>query len=244
MKCELGADCVQFQRHQINTNQRISNIVLWLKQRLKRNLKQKISTLTIKVIYNNTKQESIIKKTIHIIEFGWLSVTINEIIKPFSASIDTSRNLNIILDISCSNCEISYIEGRHPIMVLTLEKKRKKRLKRSLNACSSKNNECCLEEIFLDTVSLQWDWIIQPTEFYARQCSGSCRYSLPKLSHRKMNHDSGVGKTLAYFQNKVKSTDFCCVARGREKLELLYFNHQGLVMREEIDWSASSCICL
>ena len=118
----------------------------------------------------------------------------------------------------------------------------KSRTKRSTSKRKHKvSGDCRKLDFTIDFEIIGWDkWIIYPATFKAYRCGGECRYpSIQALN--PTNH--AVLQGLMRKRDRNSAPWPCCVATKLQPINMLYYEHEEMVVRRHEEMVVDQCSC-
>ena len=233
-QCATGA-CFEFWYNSKDNQERITDMQIWIYQKTieKKSTVIKIISRNIENGKNDQFENVIAKKELTLKNSGWISLRIRKI-KSLISSNDGYKSIKLLLEFTCTHCEISHETSKQPKLFIYIQKKIKLRNKRNINRCSAGAGGCCLDSLCVDISALGWDyWILRPTYFYMNQCRGSCSID-KESSDIPSSSRYGLGKLVAFKKKEIDSNSFCCLEERKESLLVWYMTEESIVIEKEI----------
>ncbi|BES90498.1 TGFB [Nesidiocoris tenuis] len=118
-----------------------------------------------------------------------------------------------------------------------------KREKRNLN-CGKETTECCRESLQVSFKDIGWDdWIIQPTDYNAYYCRGTCA-NAATISLSKAPYHTVVRK-YNLIPHKHMDVVPCCTPARLSPLQIIYKDQNNTFLQRIIqDLTVESCGCM
>ncbi|KAM6153651.1 inhibin beta E chain [Erethizon dorsatum] len=118
------------------------------------------------------------------------------------------------------------------------------RTRRRTPTCGPETPLCCRRDYYVDFQELGWrDWILQPEGYQLNYCSGQCPPHLAGSPGIAASFHSAVFNLLKA-NNPWPAGTSCCVPTARRPLSLLYFDHNGNVVKTDVpDMVVEACGC-
>ncbi len=120
--------------------------------------------------------------------------------------------------------------------------------------CQPSTTRCCMQSYTINFAEIGWDWIIEPTEYVANYCRGTCSSSGPftfdhsQVASLKAHHiqSQNRGRSASARAASIVAADLtpCCAPERLDPLSIMYLNSNNQVTVDLLpDMIVTSCGC-
>ncbi|XP_067123840.1 inhibin beta B chain-like [Centruroides vittatus] len=186
------------------------------------------------------RNKKVLKYYVKEIKPGWYKSDITDILLYCS----NNRQIFKIDCDKCNNIPISIDPDKRPFLVISIEEKRTKRMKRNID-CISGSITCCREKLYVSFREINWDnWIMQPSGYMANYCRGNCLMDagLMRYHHTTVKRDY----LLKMKQRRINTNlSMCCSPSKLSSISMVYLNEKGLIIHENMpNMIVDACDCM
>ena len=207
--------------------------------------------LTLPASEHSGNRSVIASKTIDNSE-GWIEILIQGE-NHHNMVMDHRQYIEVTVTEPNGTPTLSAISTQHqPTLVFDVQGN--SRVSRSTNhrICQANTRQCCMQQFTLNFHEIGWDFVIEPTEYIANYCRGSCTDAGPFIYDHSQVISLSANRLRA--RNRGRSTGLaaaleedltpCCAPERLEPLDIVYLDDNNVITVDILsDMTVTSCGC-